>query len=252
MTTCKNIFITGCNRPNGIGFGLLQQLLDRVKPVHLFATCRNAAEAKELTQLAAKYENLHVVEMEVTNMDKYADIAAYVDKVTSGEGINLLINNAAILGRDGQKSILQLQKDDFMKHLEVNTVAPILLIKAFLPLLEKAASKSNAPSGIGKAAIVNVSTKVASISDNTGGGMYFYRSSKTALNMATKCVSLELKDKGIVTIMMHPGWVQTDLGGPNGLLTTEQSVVGIMNVMEKLGADDNGKFVQWDGKEIPW
>jgi NAD(P)-dependent dehydrogenase (short-subunit alcohol dehydrogenase family) len=70
--------------------------------------------------------------------------------------------------------------------------------------------------------------------------------------MATKTLSLELKNKGILTIIMHPGWVQTDMGGPNGLLTTEQSVSGITSVLEKLNADDNGKFLQYDGKEMPW
>ncbi|XP_035710475.1 C-factor-like [Folsomia candida] len=251
MSKSKNIFITGCNRPNGIGFGLVKQMLDRYNPEHLFATCRNPADAKELNELAANYGNLHVIELDTVDTEKFGDVVSQVDKVTGGEGINLLINNAAILEQP-QSSIHQLNKDLFMKHLEVNTVAPILLTKAFLPLLEKAAANSNSPSGIQKAAIVNISTKVASIADNTGGGMYLYRSSKTALNMATKCLSLELKNKGIVTLMLHPGWVQTDLGGPNGTLTTEQSVTEMTTVIEKLGADDNGKFFNYDGQEIPW
>lgn len=70
--------------------------------------------------------------------------------------------------------------------------------------------------------------------------------------MATKCLSHELKGQGIVTLLVHPGWVQTDMGGSNAPITTEQSVAGIVSVLEKLNVDDNGKFVQFDGKEIPW
>jgi len=93
---------------------------------------------------------------------------------------------------------------------------------------------------------------MASIDDNTSGGRYYYRTSKCALNMATKSMSFELLPKGIVTLLVHPGWVRTDMGGPSGLISTEESVASILAFLEKLGSGDNGKFVNYDGKEIPW
>jgi len=253
MSKSKNVFITGCNR--GIGLELSKHVLDRLKPENLIVTCRDPGVATELNELASKYGNLHVVKLDVRDTEKYADVVAKVDEITGGEGINLLINNAGVLtSNPPQNSIFALEKDNLLYHLEVNTVAPIMLTKAFLPLLEKASVRvgGSSPVGIGKATILNISTKVASIEDNSGGGMYCYRSSKTALNMLTKCMSLELKEKGILTALMHPGWVKTDMGGNNAPLTTEASASGIVNVLETLGETDNGKFFQFDGKEIPW
>ena len=97
-----------------------------------------------------------------------------------------------------------------------------------------------------------LSSKVGSISDNTGGGMYIYRSSKTALNQVIKSLSIDLLSKGISVIALHPGWVRTDMGGPNALISIEESVNGMATVISKKSLDDTGKFFNFDGKEIPW
>jgi len=253
MAKCKSIMITGCNRPTGIGFHMVKQILEKFKPEHLFATCRNPSGAKELNDLAAKYKNLHVIELDLGNEEKYTEVVDKIDEMTEGNGLNVLINNSGIFGDKGASSIFNLNKKELQEHFDVNTFAPIFLTKAFVPLLEKASSKSDsAKDGIGKAVVMNISTKMASINDNTSGSAYCYRSSKTALNMLTKCMSFDLKSKGIVTVLMHPGWVRTDMGGPNGLLSTDESSSGILNVLENIGEDDNGKFFQYDGQQVAW
>jgi len=250
---CKSIFITGCNRPNGLGFGMVKQLLENWKPEHLFASCRNPAEAKELHALTNAHPNLHVVQLDITDHSQYEAVVALVDETTGGQGLNMLINNSGTIDGKGDNTLANLTIEAIRNQLEVNLLGPMFLTKAFLPLLEKAASKSKAsPVGVKKAAVVNVSTKMASIADNTSGGRYCYRTSKCALNMATKSLSFELLPKGILTLLVHPGWVRTDLGGPNGLISTEESVASILGFLEKSGSGDNGKFVNYDGKEIAW
>jgi NAD(P)-dependent dehydrogenase (short-subunit alcohol dehydrogenase family) len=93
---------------------------------------------------------------------------------------------------------------------------------------------------------------MGSIADNGGGGSYLYRSSKTALNMVVKSLSIDLKPSGITAVVFHPGWVQTDMGGPNAMISTEQSVSGMRQIISRLTPADSGKFFAYDGQEIPW
>ena len=93
---------------------------------------------------------------------------------------------------------------------------------------------------------------MGSIEDNNGGGNYLYRSSKTAVNMVVKSLAIDLQSAGITSIVMHPGWVKTDMGGPNALISTEQSVSGMRQVISNLSMADSGKFFSYDGQEIPW
>jgi len=99
---------------------------------------------------------------------------------------------------------------------------------------------------------VAITSKMGSIEDNSGGGNYLYRSSKTAVNMVVKSLAIDLKPAGITSIVIHPGWVKTDMGGPNALISTEQSVSGIRQVISTLSMADSGKFFSYDGQEIPW
>ena len=100
--------------------------------------------------------------------------------------------------------------------------------------------------------LVYVSSKVGSIGDNSGGGSYIYRSSKTALNQVVKSLSIDLKDQGFEVVAVHPGWVQTDMGGPNALIDVTTSVAGLINVITNLSGSDSGKFFNYDGQTIPW
>jgi len=253
MVQVKNIVISGGNR--GIGLELVKQMLTRFKPDNLFATYRDPASSKELLEIASKCANLHAVVLDVRQTEKYDELVANVDAVTQGAGVNLLINNSAVLHKENNSSLSDLLRDDLMYQFEVNTVAPMMLSKAFLPLLEKASSQAGSAGvapGVSRAVILNVSSNVGSIADNTSGGNYGYRTSKTALNQASKNMSIELLPKGIIVIPLHPGWVKTDMGGQNALIETQESVGGILNVLEKLNENTTGHFMRFDGKEALW
>jgi len=249
-STVNSVFITGANR--GIGLQFVKDIADKFKPKHLFATFRNAEQAKELHELAAKNPAIHLVQLDIADVAKYDEVVRKVDEVTGGAGLNLLINNSGILN-GAKASLANLELEDFTQHFVVNSIAPILLTRAFIPLLKKAADANSRKSfEIGKAAVVNISTLIGSITDNTSGGYYPYRMSKVALNMGTKSLSIELKKENILITMIHPGWVQTDMGGKNATLTVPQSVSSMVGVLESLNESYNGKFLNYDGKELPW
>lgn len=127
------------------------------------------------------------------------------------------------------------------------------LSQTFLPLLKMAAKKnSDKPQGITRCAVINVSSLLGSLADNVGGKFWAYRESKTALNMFSKNLAKELSSDGIVVIALHPGHVRTNMGGPSGKISTEESVSGIYKVMLSLNESKTDKFLQWDGKELPW
>ena len=128
----------------------------------------------------------------------------------------------------------------------------ISISQAFLPLLEKASNGAkSSPIGIGRATVVNISTFLASIELDTGAYLA-YRVSKTALNMATHTIAVDLIKKGILTVPLHPGWVQTDMGGAEAPLTIDEAVGSIVNTLEGLTESDNGKFTTFDAKTLPW
>ena len=100
--------------------------------------------------------------------------------------------------------------------------------------------------------VVSITSKMGSIDDNTSGGSYIYRSSKTALNSMMKSLTHDLKSHNIATMTLHPGWVRTDMGGPNGLIDTTASVSGMTKVIDSLSQSDSGCFFNYDGSKIPW
>ena len=100
--------------------------------------------------------------------------------------------------------------------------------------------------------IATLSSKMGSMSDNTSGGSYIYRSSKAAVNMVMKSLSIDLQSTGIAVVTLHPGWVLTDMGGSNALIDTHTSVTGLRNVIANLNMSNTGKFIAYDGKEIAW
>ena len=140
-----------------------------------------------------------------------------------------------------------------MDVYSVNVVAPLMLSKAFVPLLKKA-SKANAndPIGITRAVIVNMSSILGSITSNVEGSLYHYRVTKSGLNAATKSLSIDLKGDGIMAVNMHPGWVKTDMGGEKAPLEISESCQGMVNQIFNLKSSHNGGFIQYDGKSLPW
>ena len=160
--------------------------------------------------------------------------------LTSIEGsVDVLINNAGV--SDGRwQSISEIDMQHAMEVIEVNSIAPVLVTQKFENKL-KSGSK-----------IVMMSSLMGSISDCMSGRSYAYRASKTALNMFSMAMKNELESQGISILIMHPGWVETDMGGPNAPLSVEESVTGIIERIEEQTLELTGRYVQFDGTPIEW
>jgi len=242
--------ITGCNR--GIGLELVKQLLKMDSPPqHIFATYRSPNNSEELLSLAKSNPILHPLQMNVTDQSVYGGIVQKVSDIVGEEGLNMLINNAGVLPQN--RDLQVVTPEDMREAFETNCIAPLFLSKAFLPLIQKAASKNSAASmGVAKAAIIQMSTAVASIAENSGGGTYAYRCSKAALNMSMKSLSVDLASTGILVMSMHPGWVLTDMGGPNAQITTETCCSTMIQTLAGLTEKDHGTFLRYNNTGIQW
>ncbi|XP_028651980.2 C-factor-like [Erpetoichthys calabaricus] len=247
---CGSIMITGASR--GIGLQLVETLMNSSsRPGMVIAAARDCSRAKELTKLAESHPDLHIVTLDVTNKD---DIEAAFEKVESlvgDKGLNCLVNNAGIYVKS---TLNEVTAEGMMKNYEVNAVSPLMVTKAFLPLLRKAANQETGM-GIHRAAIINISSILGSIQliwgESTHVIGYAYNTSKAALNMVTRSLSFDLSGEGILCVSLHPGWVKTDMGGPQAHLTKEESITGILNVMSDLSEKDNGGYVSYTGEILP-
>jgi NAD(P)-dependent dehydrogenase (short-subunit alcohol dehydrogenase family) len=124
----------------------------------------------------------------------------------------------------------------------VNTVAPVIVTQAFADLLRNGTN----------ARVINMSSDAGSLERRTYGGDFSYVASKAGLNMMTRCLANHLRDAGIIVISIHPGWIQTDMGGPNAKLTLAEAIPGVMQVIDNLTLEDSGAFFNWDGNHVPW
>jgi NAD(P)-dependent dehydrogenase (short-subunit alcohol dehydrogenase family) len=156
--------------------------------------------------------------------------------------IDVLINNAGIYGDSSGHGFGQLDYAAWTRTLLINTQAPVKMAEAFLPHLQRGKLKR----------LVAISSQMGSIADNGSGGNMLYRTSKAALNAAMKSLSIDLKDLGIEVFILHPGWVKTDMGGPNALIDAELSVSGMRRVIEGATLQHSGSFVKYDGSILPW
>ncbi|XP_039359617.1 C-factor-like [Mauremys reevesii] len=253
----RSVLVTGANR--GIGLELVKQFLEKSNPPEwVFATCRDpeGERAQQLKNLVSRHPNLVIVALEATDPASIKAAAARVEEHLKGSGLNLLINNAGVL----KLNTLESETPENMSLVyATNVTGPLLVSQAFLPLLKKAAQGSNQKGlSCSKAAIVNMSSEAGSIQNVLAWPtcqIISCRCSKAALNMLTKCQSLGYEGDGILSIAVHPGWVQTDMGislSPEAPLTVDASVRGILNVLPTLSEKDNGAFVSWEGKVLPW
>ncbi|CAB3252026.1 unnamed protein product [Arctia plantaginis] len=243
----KSLLITGANR--GLGLGMVKYILKQNTSNKIIATCRNVSE--ELKTLAVENKNLFIVNLDLTNMSSIGEISPQITKIVGDQGLNVLINNAGISTKFTKLALVKAEQ--LLDNLTINTVAPIILTKTLLPTLKQASDiNKEKPMGVQRAAVINMSSILGSIEQNDKGGFYPYRCSKAALNAATKSMSIDLKKENILVVSMHPGWVKTDMGGKNAPLDVDTSISGIFNTITKLGESDTGKFLQYDGTELPW
>jgi len=222
----KSVVVTGANR--GIGFELAKQLLD--SGFRVYATYRS-----EMGGLASlSNQNLSIHQMDVR------DPAGIDNLSNSVEGkIDLLINNAGVA--DGRwQSISEIDMQHALEVIEINSIAPVLITQK---LLNQMSDDST---------IVMMSSLMGSISDCMSGRSYAYRASKTALNMFSIAMKNELQTQGVSILILHPGWVATDMGGPNATVSPEQSVSGMIERIDEHNLSMSGRYVQYDGTPIEW
>lgn len=221
------VLITGANR--GLGLEFARQYSEDGWTV--IGTARKPNEASELKATGAR-----IVQLDVLDQNSLSAMAALLE----GEPIDLLINNAGIFPRES--AIQNIDFDDYSRTLAVNTIGPVRVTQALLENLRQGNKKQ----------IVNMSSALGSIGDNSRGGFYGYRESKAALNMFTKTLAAELGPDGFTCLAIHPGWVATDMGGPNAPLTPQQSVSAMKRVIAGLTAEDNGSYRSLSGEEVAW
>ena len=243
----KSIFITGGNR--GLGLEFVKQFLSLpYPPEYIFATCRSLESASELNSLSEVNKNLHVVQLDVNDFIDFHKVVSEVERKLEGRGLDLLLNNAGVMDRS---TLDEVTVEKMISVYKTNTVAPLMLVKAFRPLLRRAASQRS-KGEFAKACVVNISSVLGSIGNNTEGPRYPYRSSKVALNMVTKSLSIDLESDGIMAVALHPGWVKTGIGGPDAAVRTNESVEGLLTVIGSLDESKNGGFFDFNGKALPW
>lgn len=246
----NSILITGCNR--GLGLGIVKTLVKLPQPPkHIFATCRDSNKATELKDLAASHSSIHILEIDLLNFNNYGNLISRISEVVKDDGLNVLFNNAGFAPKSTRITTVKLE--ELMQALHTNTVVPIMLSKACLPLLKRASiTNKNIGMGVRRAAIINMSSILGSIEANTDGAIYAYRTSKAALNAATKSMSIDLLRDGILCACLHPGWVRTDMGGDNAPLDVSTSSRMIIEILLKFNEMNNGGFYQYDGQKLPW
>ena len=234
--TTRRVLVTGANR--GLGLEFTRQLLARGD--HVIAACREPAQADALSALAAEHpQQLHVFAADLAHTDSVDVLAHDAERVF--DGLDLLINNAGVL--ISGESFGSVSAESLQSSLATNAIGPFLLTQALAPLLAK-----------GKRAIVaNISSQLGSIARTNSFYTPSYAISKAAQNMASMLLAHGLADKNVRVIALHPGWVQTDMGGDRAPVDAADSVRGLLDVIEHLGASETtARFLDYQGKPLPW
>lgn len=253
MLCPESVLVTGANR--GIGLEFVKQFLALPKPPkHVFAGSRKPDQAQDLKEIADKNKSVVVLQIDLNEQSSIQKAAAAAKEVVGDMGLNLLINNAGAGSADGVEDVTS---EAMQTAFATNATGPLLVVQAFLPLLKiAAAGQQSSPLSINKAAIINISTGVASITENDTGGGYSYRASKAALNMITKTLSLDLKKFGILATALHPGFVDTDMTScvnSDKKISTADCVLSLFSVMSKCHGDEyTGKFYHYSGRKMAW
>ena len=245
--SAATVMITGSNR--GLGFGFTKAYAEKGWTV--IATTRNPADDEDLKALAKTHKNVVIEQLDVTDE---AGIKALAAKY-KGKPIDLLINNAAINDADGKGAVLgEFDAKLFEREMRINVLGPLLVNQAFL--------ENVAASDLKKIVAITSPSAVLSrpmTKETRRAHTYFYRPSKSALNMAMKILAAEVRERGVIVGIIHPGGVDTDMlrsvfGGkpqPNAN-TPDQSAAGIIKVIDGLTLDNSDQVMGFDGKAIPW
>lgn len=228
-----NVLITGANR--GLGLGFVKSFL--AKNVNVICTTRNIPGSKELLECKKKHpKNIEILELDLLGENSENTLS----DLLSDKPIDIFINNAGVGNSNQRFGVVSSQP--WVEVLKVNLIAPLTVTQSIIENIKKGSDKK----------IYFLSSQLGSIQDNTSGGMYIYRSSKTALNQVVKSLSVDLKPMGITVISLHPGWVKTDMGGPNAPVSIDESIKGMMKVIDTTDIRNTGTFLNFDGQGLPW
>jgi NAD(P)-dependent dehydrogenase (short-subunit alcohol dehydrogenase family) len=227
----QSVLITGTNR--GIGLEFARQYAEAGWRVH--ACCRDPEAATQLNALNGPDFSAH--RLDVADP---AGITALAQELR-GQAIDLLLNNAGTYG-PAATGFGRLQCEPWLDTFRINSIAPLLMAQAFLDHLEAGRGRT----------IATLTSKMGSLDDNGSGGSYVYRSSKAALNAALKSLALDLAPRRFKVLILHPGWVRTDMGGPRGEIAADESARRLRALIAGATASDSGRFVDIDGSTIPW
>ena len=230
----STLLITGANR--GIGLELSKQYFSMGWDVH--ACCRSPKKAKALSLLEKNGRGrffVHALDVrDEAQLEK-------LQEMLKNKPVDVLLNNAGIHAK-GASEFGQCDDDVWEEAVQVNLLAPMKMMEYFVDNVASSQLKT----------IANMSSKMGSIADNSSGGSYAYRATKAALNAVTVSAAQDLKYRDIIVLILHPGWVRTDMGGPGGELSVEQSAKMLIKLIGSADMSVSGKFLDIDGTEIPW
>ena len=224
----KNILITGANRGIGLKFAEILSANNNV-----YATARDITKADDLEKL----DNTELLELDLLDKDSIKSFCSELKDIP----LDMIINNAGIF-QDEQMEETILDPELWLDEIMINAIGPVVLSQKL---------KENIMSGNDKK-IIFISSQMGSIDDNYSGGYYFYRTSKSALNSAAKSLSIDWKADSISVLMLHPGWVRTDMGGSNAKLDIDTSVSKMLDVINSLDMGKTGTFLNYEGKKLEW
>ena len=244
----RHCLVTGANR--GLGLEFVRQLLARGD--HVVAACRHPGKASALNALAGEHPGrLHVLPLDVADAKSRASLLHDLPLVLGDDGrIDLLLNNAGVL-HSGERfgHVEQAMLDD---SLRTNAIGPFLLAQALVPLLFDVAPGHADDTGSPRTVIANISSQLGSIANTTRFGTPSYAISKAAQNMASALLANALAERGILVLALHPGWVQTEMGGEHATVPTADAVRGLLQVVDGATPAQSGSFLDWRGESLPW
>lgn len=231
----KTILVTGANR--GLGLEWVRQYSDAGWRV--LATCRDPDSAEELQALAGKTETLGILRLDVTDAEQVAALRAELQ----GQALHLLVNNAGVyFERWGKDHLGSINYDDWLETFAVNVLGAVRVTEALEDSLVAAEP------GLA----VAISSHMGCVSDIASPNDYAYRSSKAAMNAAFHGLAYELGQKQVGVLLLHPGWVNTRMGGNSAPVTVEESVRGMRALVDSFTPQDSGRFIKYDGRDLPW
>ena len=239
--TAGRCLVTGANR--GLGLEFVRQLLARGGRV--VAACRQPGRATALNLLAGGYPGrLHVLPLDVASARSRDELVRELPLVLGEERLDLLVNNAGVL-RGGER-FGQVAEADLETSLRTNATGPFLLTQALAPLL---AEGGNGRPG---AVVANLSSELGSLALRQEFRTPSYAMGKAAQNMGTVLLAKALAPRGIRVVALHPGWVRTDMGGPQATLAADAAVAALLSVLDGLRSLDSGVFLDPEGQPVPW